>query len=69
MGLGAAASRRPQPTKPIVVVTKKLTNFNWRRILATPADAPGKVASIWDNVDELKVNQNEIEERFENKVG
>lgn len=59
---------RPQPTKPVIQLTKKLQAFNWRRVLILPQGTPNKKESVWDQVDEYKLNLEEIEEMFENKV-
>jgi len=66
--MGMAAPRRPRPTKPVVKPTKKLINFNWRRILAPPKDEPEKKPSIWDSIKEIPLDMSEVEDRFENKV-
>lgn len=42
--------------------------FNWRRVLVLPQGAPGKKENIWDTVSEIPLNQEEMEELFENKV-
>ena len=65
MGGGRPVAR---PTKPVIRPVKKLQNFNWRRVLLLPKDAPGKKPNIWDDIEEMKLNQDEIEELFENKV-
>ncbi len=57
-----------KPTKPVIRPVKKLQNFNWRRVLVLPAGTPGKKENIWDTVTEVQLNQEEMEELFENKV-
>ena len=37
-------------------------------MLLVPTGAPNKKVNIWDTVEEAKVNQEEFEELFENKV-
>lgn len=48
--------------------TRKMQNFNWRRVLIAPQGAPNKNETIWDFVKEIQLNQEEVEEQFENKV-
>ena len=67
MGMGMRPGV-PRPTKAVIRPVKKLQNFNWRRVLLVPKDAPGKKINLWDNVEEVKINQEEFEELFENKV-
>jgi hypothetical protein len=58
-GIPAMAAFRPgvpRPTKPAIRPVKKLQNFNWRRVLLLPSDAPGKKLNLWDNVEELTLN-------------
>jgi hypothetical protein len=47
---------------------KKLQAFNWRRVLVLPQGTAGKKENIWDAVTETPLNQEEMEELFENKV-
>jgi len=46
---------------------KKLQAFNWRRVLVLPQGTAGKKENVWDSVNELPLNQEEMEELFENK--
>lgn len=57
----------PKPTKPVIRPVKKLQNFNWRRVLVLPKGTAGKKENLWDDVEECKLNQEEMEELFENK--
>jgi len=67
MGM-AARPGVPKPTKPVIRPVKKLQQFNWRRVLLVPKDAPGKKVNLWDDITEPAINQEEFEELFENKV-
>ena len=67
MGM-AARPGVPKPTKPVIRPVKKLQQFNWRRVLLVPKDAPGKKINLWDDITEPAINQEEFEELFENKV-
>jgi hypothetical protein len=67
MGMGARPAA-PRPTKPAIKLEKKLQPFNWRRVLVLPPGTAGKKDSVWDSVPDIGLNQQEIEELFENKV-
>jgi hypothetical protein len=68
-GMGMPSARPvAKPTKPVIRPVKKLQNFNWRRVLVLPAGTPGKKDNVWDTVTEIPLNQEEMEELFENKV-
>jgi hypothetical protein len=68
-GMGMMGARPvARPTKPVIRPVKKLQNFNWRRVLVLPQGASGKKENVWDTVSEVPLNQEEIEELFENKV-
>jgi hypothetical protein len=67
MGMMGARPGVPKPTKPVIRPTKKLQNFNWRRVLVLPKDAPGKKSNLWDDIEEAKLDMDEFEELFENK--
>ena len=60
-------SNKPKPTKPVIKTTKKLKAYQWRRILNEPKDKKGRVHLIWDDVKEVKLNQSEVEDLFEDK--
>lgn len=62
-GMGAL---RAQPTKPVIRPTKKLQNFNWRRILLLPPDAPNKKHTIWDDIDK-EIKEDQKKKQGENK--
>jgi hypothetical protein len=37
MGMGGnVRNKKPGPTKPVIKPTKKLINFNWRRVFVAP---------------------------------
>jgi hypothetical protein len=59
---------RARPTKPVIRPVKKLQNFNWRRVLVLPQGTANKKESVWDDLKEYSLNQEEIEDLFENKV-
>lgn len=60
-------SKKPQPTKPVVKLTKKVKPYQWRRLLHEPKDKKNRVHVIWDDVKEVDLNQEEVEELFEDK--
>jgi hypothetical protein len=67
-GMGVGRPAAPRPTKPVIRPVKKLQAFNWRRVLVLPQGTAGKKENIWDAVTETPLNQEEMEELFENKV-
>lgn len=67
MGMGGGRPGVPKATKPVIRPTKKLQNFNWRRVLVTPKDTPGKKNNLWDDIVEAQLDMDEFEELFENK--
>lgn len=67
-GVRPGGPKKLGPTKPVIKPVKKLINFNWRRIFVAPTGTADKKGSIWDDIKELEVKQDEIEDLFENKV-
>jgi alkylated DNA nucleotide flippase Atl1 len=63
--VGARAGR-PRPTKPAIKLSKRVTNLPWRRII-NPQGGQSSIP-IWSKIKEEKLEQDEIEELFENKV-
>ena len=54
-----------QPTKPKITLTKKTVKFIWRRVLLKPKDQDKDRISVWDDVEEVKLDQETIENMFE----
>lgn len=41
--------------------------YQWRRYLHEPKDKKGRVHVIWDDIEDVELEQEEIEELFEDK--
>lgn len=54
--------------KPPIKHGKKLKPIPWTRVLTLPKEAPDRPDLIWDQVDEAKMEMNEVIELFEIKV-
>jgi len=59
---------KPTATKPKIVPKKKVKPLHWTRILLLPKEAPNRPYSYWDNLKDMKTDQEEVENLFETKV-
>jgi len=60
-------SSKPKPTKPVIKPSKKMKAYQWRRVLHEPKEKKNRVHIIWDDIEEAKLDQAEVETLFEDK--
>lgn len=58
---------KPKPTKPVIKLEKKVKPYQWRRVLNEPKDKKDREHVIWDDIEEVEMDQTEIEDLFEDK--
>lgn len=58
---------KPKPTKPVIKLNKKVKAYQWRRVLHEPKDKKDRVHVVWDDIKEAELNQEEVEDLFEDK--
>jgi hypothetical protein len=67
MRAGGFVSKKPKPTKPVIKPSKKLKPYQWRRYLHEPMDKKGRVPIVWDDIEEVELELEEVEDLFEDK--
>ena len=55
------------PTKPVINPSKKLKNYQWKRLLHEPKDKKGRVHLVWDDIQEVNMDIKEVEDLFEDQ--
>lgn len=58
---------KPKPTKPEIKPSKKLKAYQWRRILKEPKDKKNRKHLVWDDIEEVDLDMQEVEDLFEDK--
>ena len=53
-----------EPTKEVILPGAKMKPLFWRRYIVDPSS---KKETVWSGIEECKVNQKEIEDRFQEK--